>query len=258
MLRNKLVIAVAFACGLLSLSSGLNLPPLSRRQLLTVVSTGVVAAPSGAVLAFDNAMPEAAKYSDRPKRRGPKPTDLGVKLRQTNDGDKSDIPSLKSCTGGSPNCFSTTGDSEIDIGNRIDPWRPPKGQARDKSVEQLNSALANYKPGQSGIDGAGFKIVTNDNNGYWYVQYESLRNGYIDDLEWSLNEDGTSMLVRSSSRVGYLDFGVNAKRLNALARPLKQAGWDISLITADNHGDYCVQNAGAGITPKQTCEAQGQ
>eukprot|EP00965_Chrysotila_dentata_P051183 1696311-Pleurochrysis_carterae.AAC.5 len=43
-----------------------------------------------------------------------------------------------------------------------------------------------------------------------YVQYESLRRGYIDDVEFALAKGIVN--VRTSSRVGYLDLGVNAKR----------------------------------------------
>ena len=44
---------------------------------------------------------------------------------------------------------------------------------------------------------------------YLYVQFESRRRGYIDDVEFLL-ADGT-MQLRTSSRLGYLDLGVNAK-----------------------------------------------
>ena len=51
--------------------------------------------------------------------------------------------------------------------------------------------------------------------------FESLKNGYIDDLELAVVEGGAKVLVRSSSRVGFLDFGVNAKRLNFLSSKLR-------------------------------------
>ena len=42
------------------------------------------------------------------------------------------------------------------------------------------------------------------------LQFESGKRGYIDDFELALVQPG-KVLVRSSSRIGYLDFGVNAK-----------------------------------------------
>jgi hypothetical protein len=44
--------------------------------------------------------------------------------------------------------------------------------------------------------------------------------------------------VRSSSRVGTTDFGVNAKRLNYIARGLRSQGWDITELTSTTHKDY--------------------
>jgi uncharacterized protein (DUF1499 family) len=45
-------------------------------------------------------------------------------------------------------------------------------------------------------------------------------------LEVLVGDDAVS--VRSSSRVGDSDFGVNAKRLAYLAEGLKAKGWDIT------------------------------
>ena len=74
--------------------------------------------------------------------------------------------------------------------------------------------------------------------------FESLKNGYIDDLELAVVEGGAKVLVRSSSRVGFLDFGVNAKRLNFLSSKLRAAGWTAPEINAKTHPDYFVQNYG--------------
>ena len=49
--------------------------------------------------------------------------------------------------------------------------------------------------------------------------------------------------VRSSSRVGYLDFGVNAKRLNYLAKALREKGWNAEGVDLlKTHVDYATQN----------------
>ena len=73
-----------------------------------------------------------------------------------------------------------------------------------------------YEPGQSNIDGGGFDIVTFDPKaGYMYVQFESLKNGFIDDLELALVDDDmdkNAVQVRSSSRLGYVSpFFVHSK-----------------------------------------------
>jgi len=48
--------------------------------------------------------------------------------------------------------------------------------------------------------------------------------------------------VRSSSRLGYLDFGVNASRLNEISAKLRAQGWKAPEITAKTHPDYFAQN----------------
>lgn len=67
-----------------------------------------------------------------------------------------------------------------------------------------------YPPGQSNIDGGGFDIVTYDPKaGFIYVQFESLKNGYVDDFELAVigdNSDSNLVQVRSSSRLGYVSF----------------------------------------------------
>ena len=46
-------------------------------------------------------------------------------------------------------------------------------------------ALKDYPPGQQEIDGGGFEIKKMDlEKGYIYVQFESLKRGYIDDVEF--------------------------------------------------------------------------
>ncbi|KAJ8604500.1 hypothetical protein CTAYLR_000895 [Chrysophaeum taylorii] len=187
-------------------------------------------------VAFENAIPDAAQYADRPKRRGPAPTDLGLRVR---DGDE---PELKVC-GGAPNCFSTTPD-EVAPEHVIARWKAPETSGGE-AWGMVRDAIRGYEPGQSGIDGGGFKIIADDGR-YCYVQFESLKNGYVDDLELALSDD-YELRVRSSSRVGYLDFGVNAKRLNFVAGALRKRGWDAPDITPDTHPTYFLQNA-----PKQS------
>ena len=84
----------------------------------------------------------------------------------------------------------------------------------DEAFVKIGKVLDNYPPGQQEIDGGGYQIKIRDpSKRYHYVQYESLKRGYIDDLEIAVNADGTVQLV-SSSRLGYLDYQVNAKRIN--------------------------------------------
>ena len=95
-----------------------------------------------------------------------------------------------------------------------------------------------YPPGQQEIDGGGFEIKKVDpEKGYIYVQFESLKRGYIDDVEFLVkpaDKESGQVLVRSASRLGYLDLGVNAKRLNRLSQALRDIpGWTAPKITQE-------------------------
>jgi Protein of unknown function (DUF1499) len=112
-------------------------------------------------------------------------------------------------------------------------------------MDQLYSILQAYPPGQSDVDGGGFDIKKNDPvKGYIYVQYESLKNGYIDDVEFAV-VDGygpRQVQMRSSSRLGYLDFGVNSKRVNWIAKALREKGWEAEGVDYAKHESYAYEN----------------
>jgi len=215
-----------------------------RRQLLgsgiAFLSTAVL---SDKAVAFDNKI--SNKYDDRPKRKGPQPKDLGVGKRKDMVGEE--YTGLKSC-GPAPNCFCSTDDIQDDPEHNMPSWQWPEsqfGNDKEKAFQNLAEVLSSYKPGQGNIDGGGFKIVTSDpSKGYIYAQYEALKNGYIDDLEFAYidGKGQNTVQVRSSSRVGYLDFGVNAKRLNYIAKSLRSQGWVAPGIDFATHQDYAVQN----------------
>ena len=79
---------------------------------------------------------------------------------------------------------------------------------------------------------------------YVYVQFESGKRGYVDDFEAAIVDEG-KVLVRSSSRLGYLDFGVNAKRINYIAAQLNEyEGWQCATISKKTHPEYVAQNSG--------------
>lgn len=192
-----------------------------------------------------NAFPNkiSNKYDDKPKRRGTKPKGLGVSTRVGLSGDE--YLGLKEC-GAAPNCFCSTDSIEDDPQHSIPPWKWPKSiPDKSSAFQELKTVIDTYKPGQSNIDGGGFQVVTFEpENGYLYAQFESLKNGFIDDLELAyIKEAGDdSVQVRSSSRLGYLDFGVNAKRINFIAKMLRERGWDAPGVDLSTHQDYAIQN----------------
>ena len=110
--------------------------------------------------------------------------------------------------------------------------------------------LDKYPPGQRGIDGGGWKIQTlrlpetsTGDVAYLYVQFESMLAGYMEEGEFVVGDATAPVVnVRTSSRSGYLDFGVNARRLNWLAARLRADGWKAPPIDAAAWPDYFAQN----------------
>mmetsp|Transcript_32295 Transcript_32295/g.45047 ORF Transcript_32295/g.45047 Transcript_32295/m.45047 type:complete len:265 (+) Transcript_32295:1-795(+) len=143
---------------------------------------------------------------------GDKPKDLGVR----SDG------GLKGCPSTS-NCWSTSADDEKHLSS-------PFTFSKDKeaAIADLKDVLMSYpKEGQrindkDIVDGGGWRLMAND-GGYFQLEYESKKFGFIDDVEFNVMQGKVN--YRSASRQGDSDFGVNAYRLNFLADGLKKKGW---------------------------------
>lgn len=215
---------------------------LSASLGFVVTATGAATFVPPPACAFENKISD--KYDDRPKRRGPQPKDLGIGVRTTLEGDE--YVGLKSC-GAAPNCFSSTISLDDDADHSIPPWSWPDSlENQQAAFEELRDVLMAYKPGQNGVDGGGFEMKTFDPvNGYIYVQFEALKNGYIDDVELAVipgRKEERTVHVRSSSRIGYLDFGVNGKRLNYIANALRAKGWKAEGVNPKTHAFYMSEN----------------
>ena len=229
----------------------MRLPPptATRRRLLHSVAL-LCASMQGpqhwrSVAAFENRLPPdelELKYKS-PRTPGPKPTNLGPYAGN----------SLQPCIDGKPHCFSSTPETFEDndlfnadygatAGWLVEPFKYDKPLS--DAFRDIQTAIASYVPGQRGIDGGGFKVFdqkADANSAYVYVQFESRRKGYIDDMEFAL-KDGICN-VRTSSRLGYLDAGVNAKRFNWFADRLgSTAGWRTSPLLRKGHEEYFSLN----------------
>jgi uncharacterized protein (DUF1499 family) len=58
--------------------------------------------------------------------------------------------------------------------------------------------------------------VIREEDNYLYAEYKSALMGYVDDVELLLDEKAALVHVRSASRLGRSDFGVNRKRIEEL------------------------------------------
>eukprot|EP00980_Cylindrotheca_fusiformis_P000703 scaffold168_cov124-Cylindrotheca_fusiformis.AAC.3 len=132
---------------------------------------------------------------------------------------------IDACPKGSKNCIRTT-------------WTPPSGSSKASSIASLRKVLEAYpQEGQDKVDLGGWTLVEdNFNSGSARFEYKSgignfakFFNGgkpFIDDLKLEISDSGV-VEVRSSSRVGESDLGVNQKRLAYIGKGLAAEGWTV-------------------------------
>jgi len=120
---------------------------------------------------------------------------------------------LKEC-GSKPNCVVSLGAGKESF--YIEPF--PIRENPQVSFKILTSVLNNYKR---------TKIVKNS-EGYIHATCTSLIFRFVDDVEFYLDKVRRKILVRSASRVGYSDFGVNRNRVEELRKLYLEAPLDQS------------------------------
>ena len=57
---------------------------------------------------------------------------------------------------------------------------------------------------------------------YIHAEFKSRIFGFVDDVEFLFDPDGRTIHLRSASRVGYSDLGVNRKRIEAIRTKWKE------------------------------------
>jgi uncharacterized protein (DUF1499 family) len=110
-----------------------------------------------------------------------------------------------------PNNVNSQIDKSADTQHYIEPLRY-SGDAR-KAWAALRQVI-------DGMPRA--KVVTAEPN-YLYVEFTSKLMGYVDDTEFYLDEKAGVIQVRSASRLGRSDFGVNRQRIESIRARLAQA-----------------------------------
>lgn len=191
-------------------------PPASRRGFFaaTLVPSAAILSvllPATTAGAFDNRLDD--KYATAPATTGAQPKDLGVSTRRSRTAGS--YTGLKAC-GNSPNCLASS-NPVADLPVRTIPgWS-------GGSIRDVRKVIDTYQVGQNDIDGGGYQVMEYDEqNQYLYVQFQSYKAGYIDDFECWYNPTSGKFDVRSASRVGYSDLGVNNLRLKYIAQRLEK------------------------------------
>jgi len=123
---------------------------------------------------------------------GSRPNDLGVQAGR-----------LKPCPS-SPNCVSSQGEDPEHFVTAIATIDPKATLDQIAALIQANDAA---------------KLVTQADD-YLYAEYTSDLMGFVDDVEFWIDTDAGEIAVRSASRLGESDLGVNRKRIEALRAAL--------------------------------------
>ena len=118
---------------------------------------------------------------------GKRPTNLGVR-----DGKLAPARST-------PNCVSS---QATDKGHHV----PPLGFSGDPRV-----AMQRLK---AVVQGMARTQVVDSRGDYLYAEFSTPLMGFVDDVEFYC--DGKVIHMRSASRLGYSDLGVNRKRVEAI------------------------------------------
>ena len=102
---------------------------------------------------------------------------------------------------GTPNCVSS---QEKNSKKRIQPIiiEDSIEQAKERIYKVINSM-------------GGTRIITQEDV-YWHVEFTTQLLRFIDDVEFFFDESQSLIHVRSASRQGYWDLGVNRRRVETI------------------------------------------
>lgn len=123
---------------------------------------------------------------------GKRPNNLGV-----NQGKLAACPD-------SPNCVSSQCPSE-DQQHYLEPlsYSSDSGQEAIAQLKQI-------------IQGMERTAIISEQDNYLYAEFTSKLMGFVDDVEFYVDEEQKVIQVRSASRLGKSDLGVNRKRVEAI------------------------------------------
>lgn len=103
----------------------------------------------------------------------------------------------------------------MDVGTKPNVVCSEPGTQPERYVEPLNATLKEAKVAVIALGGT----ITSESDDYISATFMSKLFKFVDDVE--LRRDGDKTHIRSSSRVGYSDNGINAKRVEAIRASLK-------------------------------------
>ena len=103
----------------------------------------------------------------------------------------------------SPNCVSSLSEDESHYAAPL-AYKATREEAREKLISIIKSMKRS-------------EIVKAEMN-YIHATFKSALFRFVDDVEFSLDDQRKVIDVRSASRIGYSDLGVNRKRVEEIRR----------------------------------------
>ena len=134
----------------------------------------------GATVAFPGGMTMFA---------GKRPTNIGVQAGK-----------LAACPS-SPNCVSS---QSLDAEHKIEPLT--YNSTTVEAMAQLKKVIESEEKTQ----------IISETPNYLYAEFSTKLMGFVDDVEFYLDEAAKVIHVRSASRLGQSDLGVNRKRIETI------------------------------------------
>lgn len=126
---------------------------------------------------------------------GKRPTNIGVQ-----SGQLAPCPST-------PNCVNS---KSQDAEHRIEPLT--YNSTPTEAMADLKTVIQNQER---------TKIITETEN-YLYAEFTSKLMGFVDDVEFLLDDSAKVIHVRSASRLGKSDLGVNRQRIETIRAKLNE------------------------------------
>jgi len=123
------------------------------------------------------------------------PDSIGIR-----DGKLSECPDK-------PNCVSSMAK---DKSHMIEPFK-----YSSDSISAKNAILETIRSQDRAV------IIT-DNDNYIHAEFRSKIFRFVDDVEFLIDDKSKTVHIRSASRTGYSDMGVNRKRMESIRIVLKE------------------------------------
>jgi uncharacterized protein (DUF1499 family) len=108
-----------------------------------------------------------------------------------------------------PNCVSSQADT-TDAEHYIAP------------IAFRGSALEAIAAARQAVESMPRATVIRHDGNYLYAEFRSKLMGFVDDVEFTHDDKAGMLHVRSASRLGRRDFGVNRKRVEALRARIRE------------------------------------